>query len=149
MVNKGAIGAFGALAAIGVLLAVGCGGSGSEEAQSKADFVREGSAICGKWQQARSTRLQEVPSKLKPPVTQAKKEKALLFILEPYGDVLHGLKELDPPAGEEEKVEAMIKAAGEGYAQGQANPRTLMNDNVAFRKADELFEAYGLNACQA
>jgi hypothetical protein len=146
MVNKGAIGSLGALAALALLLAAGCGGG--DETQSKAEFVRDGNAICAEWQQARGDRFQEIPSKLKPPVTQAEREKAILFLLEPYGDALDALKELDPPAGDEKKVEAMIKAADEAFAQGKGSPGTLISSNGGFNKSNELFDDYGLKACK-
>jgi hypothetical protein len=130
------------------LLMAGCGGGGSDEAMTKSDFVKEGNAICGKWQKARSTRFNEVGTRFKPPVTQAKREKAILFVLEPYEDALQGLNELEPPAGEEQKVEAMIKAAEDALAQGQASPGTLLSSSAAFNKSNELFEKYGLKECR-
>lgn len=148
MVSKGAIGSILGLAVVAVLMAAGCGGGGSDETVTKADFVRQGNAICGKWQQARGKAFQEVSAKFKPPVTQAKKEKAVLLILQPYEDAIEGLKELDPPQGEEEKVEAMIEAMEEGWEQGQANPGTLLSSEAPFVKANKLVEEYGLKECK-
>lgn len=148
MVNKGAIGSIVGLAVLVVLLAAGCGSSGSDETVTKSDFVRQGNAVCGKWQQARGDAFQEVNSKFKPPITQAKREKAILFVLEPYGDAIEGLKELDPPAGEEEKVEAMIKAMEESFDQAQANPGSLISSTAAFNKSNQLVEDYGLKECK-
>ena len=147
--SKGAIGSILGLALLAVILAVGagCGGSDGGEELTKADFVRKGNAICGKWQQARSDRFREVNSKFKPPVTQAKREKAVLTIVEPYEDAIQGLEELDPPAGEEEKVEAMIDAAEEGWKQGQASPQTLLSSGAVFSKSNQLFKEYGLTEC--
>jgi hypothetical protein len=147
MVNKGAIGSIVGLAVLVALLAAGCGG-GSEETVTKSDFVRQGNAVCGKWQQARGNAFQEVNSKFKPPITQAKREKAILYVLEPYGDAIQGLQELDPPAGEEEKVEAMIKAMEEAFDQAQANPGSLISSTAAFNKSNQLVEDYGLKECK-
>jgi hypothetical protein len=144
-VNKGAIGSIVGLAVLVALLVAGCGGS--EETVTKSDFVRQGNAVCGKWQQARGDRFREINSKFKPPVTQAKREKAILYVLEPYEDAIEGLKELDPPAGEEEKVEAMINAMEEGLKQGQANPGSLISSSTAFTKGNKLTEEYGLKEC--
>ncbi len=144
-VNKGAIGSIVGLAVLVALLVAGCGGS--EETVTKSDFVRQGNAVCGKWQQARGDRFREINSKFKPPVTQAKREKAILYVLEPYEEAIEGLKELDPPAGEEEKVEAMINAMEEGLKQGQANPGTLVSSSAAFAKGNKLAKEYGLKEC--
>jgi len=145
-VNKGAIGSIVGLAILVALLVAGCGGGGGETV-TKSDFVRQGNAICGKWQQARGQAFREVNSKFKPPVTQAKREKAILFVLEPYGDAIEGLKELEPPAGEEEKVEAIIDAMEEGWNQAKANPGTLVSSSAPFSKANKLTEEYGLKEC--
>jgi hypothetical protein len=147
MVSKGAIGSIVGLAVLVVLVAVGCGGGGSDETVTKADFVRQGNAVCGKWQQARSSAFSEINQKFKPPITQAKREEAILFILKPYNDAIQGLKELEPPAGEEEKVEAMIKSMEEGWAQGQADPGSLISSGVAFNKSNKLLDEYGLKEC--
>jgi len=145
-VNKGAIGSIVGLAILVALLVVGCGG-GSDETVTKSDFVRQGNAICGKWQQARGQAFREVNSKFKPPVTQAKREEAILFVLEPYEDAIEGLKELDPPAGEEEEVEAIIDAMEEGFNQAKANPGTLVSSSAPFSKGNKLTEEYGLKEC--
>lgn len=147
MVNKGAIGSIVGLAVLAALLMMGCGG-GSDETVTKSDFVRQGNTVCGKWQQARGDAFREVNSKFKPPVTQAKREKAILFVLEPYGDAIEGLKELDPPAGEEEKVEGMINAMEEAFDRAQADPGSLVSSGTAFNKSNQLVESYGLKECK-
>lgn len=144
--NKGAIGSIVGLAIMVALIVAGCGGGGGETV-TKSDFVRQGNAVCGKWQQARGEAFREVNSKFKPPVTQAKREKAILFVLEPYEDAIEGLKELEPPAGEEEKVEAIIDSMEEGYNQAKANPGTLVSSSAPFSKANKLTEEYGLKEC--
>jgi hypothetical protein len=146
MVKKGAIGSILGLVLLAALSAAGCGGGGGETV-TKSDFVRQGNAICGKWQQARTKNFSEVNQKFKPPLTQAKREKAVLFILAPYEDAMEGLKELDPPAGEEEKVEAIIDALDKAWAQAQADPSALISSGVAFKKSNELLEDYGLDEC--
>lgn len=130
------------------LLAAGCGGS-SEESLTKDDFVRKANAICGKWQQERGRAFREVSTKFKPPVTQAKREKAILFVLEPYGEAVEGLAELPPPKGEEKQVEAMITAMEDAFAQAEANPGTLISSSAPFNKPNKLAEDYGLKECTA
>jgi hypothetical protein len=147
-VNKGAIGSIVGLALLAILVATGCGSSGSDETVTKTDFVRQGNAICGKWQQARTNAFSAVNTKFKPPITQAKREKAILYVLSPYEDAIEGLKELDPPAGEEAKVEAMIEAMEQGWEQAQADPSSLISSSAAFSKSNKLLEAYGLKECK-
>ena len=147
MVSKGAIGAIVGLAVMAVLFVAGCGG-GSDETVTKTDFVRQGNTVCGKWQQARGRIFREQGQKFKPPITQAKQEKVILTVLQPYETALQGLKELDPPKGEEEKVEAIIEAIEDGVNQAKANPGTLISSDAPFSKSNKLAEAYGLKECK-
>lgn len=132
---------------LAVVFLASCGSGGGGETVTKADFVRQGNAICGKWQQARTKLFSEITQKLKPPITQAKQEKAILLILQPYEDALQGLKELDPPAGDEAKVEEMIGAIENGVAQAHADPAAQISSGVAFNKSNRLLEDYGLKEC--
>ena len=143
--NKGAIGSLVGLVAVAMLLAVGCGGG--DETVAKADFVKEGNAVCEKWQEARRSRFREISNRFKPPVTQAKREKVILFLVEPYEDALQGLKDLEPPSGEEKQVEAMIDLAEEALKQGQASPGTQLAAAGGFNESNKRFESYGLEKC--
>lgn len=137
------------MAVLAVVFLSACGGGDSDsDSLTKADFVRKGNAICGKWQQARGTRFSEVSTQFKPPITDAKREKAVLFVLEPYEEAIEGLSELSPPAGEEKKIEAMIEAMEEAMARTKADPRSATTSGIAFRKSNELVEDYGLKECK-
>jgi hypothetical protein len=148
MVSKGAIGAVVGLVLLVALLVSGCGSGGGDETATKEDFVRKANAVCGKWQQERGEAFREANAKFKPPVTQAKQEKAVLLVLEPYGKAVQSLDELTPPEGEEEKVEEIVAAMGDAYEQAKANPGTLISSNAPFKKANELAKDYGLKECQ-
>jgi len=146
-VGKGIIAACIGLAMAAVFVLSACGGGGSESL-SKADYVRKGNAVCGKWQQARGERFSQVSAEVKPPITEAKREKAILKVLEPYEDAIAGLKELSPPSGEEQQVEAMIEAMEEAMARTQSDPRSAITSGLAFRKSNKMLETYGLKECK-
>jgi hypothetical protein len=137
-----------ALFAFGVVLISGCGGS-DEETITKAEYVRKGNAICGKWQQARGEMFQKVNQELKPPVTQKEKEDVVLRLLAPYGTATEDLAEVPLPDGAEEEAEAVVTAMEDGLAQAKANPGTLISSNVPFAKSNELAEDFGLTECRA
>jgi hypothetical protein len=143
----GAVVGVGLILLVG-LLASGCGSSGGESL-TKEDYVRKANAICGKWQQERGQAFREVSSKFKPPVTQAKREKAILFVLEPYGEATEALAELSPPKGEEKEVEAIVTAMEDAFAQAEANPGTLISSSAPFNKPNKLATEYGLKECTA
>jgi hypothetical protein len=147
-VKKGLSASLIALAVLAALSlsAFGCGG-GDEESLTKTEYVRKGNTICGKWQQARGNLFQELNQKIKPPITQAKKEKATLLILEPFETATEELADLPLPAGSEEKAEEVVQAMEDGISQGKANPGTLLSSTLPFEKANKLAEGYGLTEC--
>jgi len=147
MMGKAALGALVAIAGLIALLLAGCGGGEMGESTSKADFIRQGNAICGKWQQARGEALRGVRSKLQPPVTPAKQEKVILVILKPYGEAIEGLDDLEPPAGKEAQVNAMIKALKIAFKEAETDPAALIHNSTIFKKSNDMVKAYGLSEC--
>ena len=143
--NKGLIASMLALVALLALL-TGCGG-GDEETLTKAEYVRKGNAICGKWQQARGNLFRKMNQEVKPPVTQAKKEAVILTILKPYGTAVEELADLSLPEGDEKQAEKAVTAMEESYDQARANPGTLMSSSQPFSVANELADDYGLTEC--
>jgi hypothetical protein len=150
MVKKQGMAAALLLVLLTSALGAGCGGGGEpEEKLTKAEYVRKGNAICGTWQQARGVLFGKFTHEVKPPVTQAKREKAILAILKPYETAAEELGELSPPAGEEEKVEAIIAAMKETVSKGKADPAAILSGTTSFEKPNELAEGYGLKECKA
>jgi hypothetical protein len=130
----------------------GCGsssGSGDDESLTKAEYVRKGNAICGKWQQARGVLFSKFTKELQPPVTQAEREKAILKILEPYETATKDLAGLPLPKGDEKKAEAVVSAMEEAGSQAKKNPSVLLRSSTVFEKPNELVEDYGLKECKA
>src|SRR3954468_17740058 len=106
--GRGSLRALIGMAVVATMGLSACGSSSDTENLTKADFVRKGNTVCGKWQQARGQLFGELNQKFKAPITKEKKEKAAFLLLRPYEEAIEGLAELDPPKGEENKVEAMI-----------------------------------------
>jgi len=133
--------------ALGLTLFLAACGSGGGEELTKADFVRKGNAICGKWQQERAKRVGEVSTRFKPPYTSHEKETAILFLLRPYETTIEELKELSPPSGQEKEVGAMIKAMEKGVGRMHANPTAAVNSIKTFQDSNRKAEANGLKEC--
>ena len=144
--GKALIGGLLAVALGLVLFLAACGG-GEEETLTKADYVRKGNTVCGKWQQARGERFGALNAKFKPPYSPQEKKEAVLFLLGPYQIAIDGLNELPPPSGEDQKVEKIIGAMEEGMARLRANPTVAVRSIETFKKGNELAESYGLKEC--
>jgi hypothetical protein len=145
-VNKGRIASILGLVLLVILVVSGCGG-GDEESLTKSEYVRKGNAICGKWQQARGDVFRKLNQELKPPVTQAKKEKAVLLVLSPYETAVEELAELSFPEKEGQKAEEVVEAMEDGVSQAKANPGTLMSSTLPFAKSNQLADDFGLTEC--
>jgi hypothetical protein len=130
--------------------AVGAGCGGGSDAPTKAEFVKEGNAIC---QQAGKRKNSAILAYLKEnqqsKPTQALEEKLVTDIaLPPFQTMSEELRELGTPSGDEDDVEAII-AAFEGTIENvEANPvAALTSSDDLFSKANELAADYGLSAC--
>lgn len=141
---------FGAFSATLALVLAGCGGGDdSSEPVTKQQFVRQANTICAEWQKERSERayaaLEEAPGK-KP--TRAEEKEELFEILAIFEETNDGVEELDPPAGEEQKVEAITKAFDESIAERKAHPyEERFGKRDYFNKPNKLAEDYGLKEC--
>jgi hypothetical protein len=145
-VRKQVLGSIVGAAVIGALIWTGCGGGG-EDSLTKAEFTRKANTVCSKWQQARDQRYPAASSKFAPLTSTTNKEKAILYIMSPYEATIEDLGELPPPAGEEKKVETLVKAMEEAMARTRREP--LMTSKKAFfKKSNELVDSYGLEECK-
>ncbi|HET7589047.1 MAG TPA: hypothetical protein VFK14_02510 [Solirubrobacterales bacterium] len=145
MMSK-SIGVAGALALFALLI-TGCGGSGSKEL-SKAEFVKQGNAICEEATKAREKALVEFSETTNPKANQeVVREKLLAKILPLYEGAAEQLGELGAPAGDKAKVEGIVEAMEEAAARVEADPQTAAVGSLPFKKANEAAESYGLKAC--
>jgi hypothetical protein len=138
-------------------LAAGCGSSSTDPSSpTKAEFIKEGDAICQKankeFQKAflvlgkenkkkgiegRTLREDgvEISEKIFLPNAQKRAE---------------SLAELTPPSGEEAQIAAMVAAIEEGVEKGEKDPNVLFSQTAyPFDKANELQRDYGFEYCGA
>jgi len=149
-VSKGNVVAFlGAVMAL-ALLAAGCGGGDdTTSSMTKAQFVKQANAICKVQNQKRGEAIKKViashdPKKLLP---QKDREELVLDTLPAYAAVPKQLGTLEAPAGDQEKVDAIIKAMEEAAKDVEANPAGALTSTKQFLKADEPSSQYGLTDC--
>jgi hypothetical protein len=148
IVSKGAVGRILAVACgVCALAAAGCGGS-SDQPLTKAEFVKQGSAICKKAEERRGKIIAKLAEAFNPhgdvPAQQAK---VITASLPTYEDMKTELEELGPPKQEAKKVEELLRAMEKAAERASADPHTAIVSNVQFRQANKLAEEVGLKAC--
>jgi hypothetical protein len=138
------------VAAIGGL--AGCGGSDSGSSGdvtttvTKASFVKQGEAICREAEKERAAALKRATENLSSNPTLAEREASVAELLPPIARMASSLRELTPPEGEEEEVEAILKALEESLAEAEQNPGAAANGE-AFNTYDEHLGRYGMPGC--
>jgi len=153
-VSKRFIALLAALAALALIIA-GCGGgSDSTETTSsltKAEFVKQGNAICAKGNEEIEEAFEEFGkehgfSKEKEP-SKAELEEAVETVLIPkISKEIESIRALGPP---DEEAEAVLDAAEEALEKGEEDPKQFLKEENAgpFAKANKLSREYGLTKC--
>lgn len=137
------------------LLVAGCGGdddSGSSASSiSKEEFIAKADAICkkgtGRMQTALLAALKDQRNITK--VSTVEQEKIVTTVMVPsVSREVKELRALGIPDGDEERVDAMIKALEEGVETAERNPEVVTNSSDAiFGIASRIGGEYGLEAC--
>lgn len=144
------------LAAVAALaLIAGCGG-GSDSTEStssltKAEFVKQGNAICAKGNKEINEGFEKFVeenglSKTKAP-SKAVQEEAVETVLIPrIRKEIESIRALGPP---DEAAEAVLDAAEEALEKGEEEPIQFLKEESAgpFAKANKLSREYGLTKC--
>jgi hypothetical protein len=148
------------VAAAALALVAGCGGgdsnSGTEATTgslSKAEFLKQGNAICAKGNKEINEGFEEFAkengfSEKKQPTQAQLTEVIETVVLPKVRGQVEGIKALGAPSGEEAQVEAITDAAEEALEKGEEDPATLASEKAdPFAKANEKASAYGLVKC--
>jgi hypothetical protein len=151
-VSKGVLGSILCLLAALSLLFVGCGGGDDETTSSltRAQFLKQGNAICKKSEEEKGKALRALVAKLDPnkPITKERKEQLVLtVILPPYEQTTEDLKGLGAPEGDEEEVEAIIKEMEKAAKKTKADPSVAVTTVREFEDANKMATDYGLTSC--
>jgi hypothetical protein len=150
-------GILGVLVGVVVIAAVatGCGGGDDDDSLTKAEFTKQGNAICLQSENEKNEDLQDAlsnPEKYDVEQRNAKGELELLekVALPPIVKMTEELAALGAPSGEEEKVEAVIAAFEEEIEKIEANPQSVVSGTGGeFTEANKLAREIGLRACNS
>ncbi len=121
------------------------GGSAGSAPLTKAEFIKQGDAICGKVPTSYRAKLAEL-EKEKPKPTKA--EANLKAAVPPLFTAVAELEELGAPSGDEPQIEAIVDAL-EGAAKGlETNPESeLTGPKSPFAEFQKLTKEYGFKGC--
>jgi hypothetical protein len=146
-------------AAIVGLLAVGCGssdsttGSSDEGSLTKAEFVKQGNAICAQGSKDLNAEFEEFTkengiSETKAPPKDVQEEAVEEILIPSVSRQIDEVKALGTPEGDEGEVEELIAAEEEVVEEAEENPLALLEGGSAKEKeANKLATDYGLTVC--
>jgi len=134
---------------IGVV-AAGCGGG--DDNLTKAEFLKQGNAICKKGNQQINKAAHETFTKKKypngPPPKSVQKKFATDTLIPTIQKEIDGVKALGAPKGDEAKVKAIVDSAQAALDKGKKDPTVLLSNGPGpFKQSNQLTKAYGLTAC--
>jgi hypothetical protein len=137
-----------ALLAVAMLALAGCGGddegSGSGEPLTKAEFLEQGNAVCAEGNEAIEAAGADLNQNSPPEEIEAFASETLVPEIQGQID---GLRDLSPPEGDEDQVEAIIDAAQEANDQLEEDPSLVTSNEDPFNEANDLASEYGLEEC--
>jgi hypothetical protein len=140
-----AVGAF-------ALIVAGCGSSDDDSTTdstaslTKAEFVKQGNAICDAGNKEINAGFNEFLPKGKEP-SKAVLDEAIETVLIPsVTKQVEEIRALGAPEGEEEAVEDFLAGAEEELEKGEEEPASLATD-ASFDKTNQEGKAIGLTSC--
>jgi hypothetical protein len=143
------------------LLLAGCGsGSGSESSIgndsssqkvaapiTKATFIKQADAICAK---ADSVQRQAVEAHSKSRTSEAEEEELLRkFGLPPIQAEAEELGDLEAPAGDQAKVNLIVKGIKAAVVKAEADPASVLTSTGPFAGVEKLAGEYGFKVCNS
>jgi hypothetical protein len=141
---------------VAIALAAGCGGNDDHKALSKSEFIAQAGAIC-EHSKAKAGRVFERKfaglGNRRP--TEAESQRLLATMLPIIRASGEGIATLEPPEGDEERIETYLAA----YERAAAEMEQIANDpdrtralmtgalEDPFKKADGMAGEYGIEKC--
>jgi hypothetical protein len=136
------------LALVTLLVAVGapgCGGGDSGPHLTKAQFLKRGNAICA---QAKAEQVRRAHGHEKALVNSPQVNDVLPVFLPPMQKELRRLEALNPPQGDEKKIQEMLKWIAWGVKDANSDFLDLYaKRSDPFVRANKEAREYGLDVC--
>jgi len=136
------------ITAMATLFCFSACGNDQNNSVTKAEFVKEGNAICKRWQKGRGELFAKLNSRFQgKKLSSADKETAILALMRPYEKATSELAELRAPHGEGRKVKTMVAAMEEATKEAKADPEAAFESSAVFDKANTDVKKNGLEEC--
>lgn len=132
-----------AVAALGGSVLTGCGG---DKPLSKAEFIKQGNAICAKGAKKIETAAKKAFSTKSQPTKQQIADFAEDEAFPAVETELFDLRDLTPPKGDKDKVEKLLDTAEAALKKAKDDPSTITARDP-FDETNKLFSDYGLKTC--
>jgi hypothetical protein len=140
----------GVVTALALFMA-GCGDSDeTTTALTKAQFVKQGNALCKKREDERNKEIEAVFSKLQPGDELSDPRQAKLIqklIIPSYEKMIADVKGLGAPEGDEAEVDEIVAAMEKTRDELEADPEEAVFTTVMFNPPNKLVRSYGLRSC--
>jgi hypothetical protein len=143
-----------AAALVGLVVLAGCGGSDSttsstSETLTKSEFVAKANAICAKGNQEIRAEGKKLFSSGQAPSKAAQEKFVTGTVIPSIQQQVDGVDALPAPAGDEQKVQAIVDAARSALAKVKQDPALITEQAQSdpFAQADKLTNAYGMTQC--
>ena len=130
------------------LLAAGCGSSG-DKGLSKAEFLKQGNAICAKG----NAEINAAGKKIFGPARRPSRAAGLKFatdtLVPKVGQQINDIAALKPPKADKNTVDALIAGVRQAFAKVKAHPALALASGAhdPFADANKKANAYGLTKC--
>lgn len=135
----------------------GCGSDDDEEALSKPEYVKQGNAICDKFNKQIETDFEKILAGItREKDLTAGKARAFMEAATPkFASTIEDLRALEPPEGDQETVDKIYEAADTERAKIEESledddaVRQLVLSSDVTPEFEKQAKAYGLDTCAA
>jgi hypothetical protein len=129
------------------LVAAGCGGDDDDDAPTKEEFITQADDICTEGDQVIEEQAAEVFGSGQPSKAQQEAFIEDTVIPETQSQI-DGIRELTPPEGDEDEVNAIVDAADQGIDEIESDPAALTQGGAnPLAEASQLAAEYGMKDC--
>lgn len=127
----------------------GCGSdSGTSDSLTKAELEKQAEVVCNSYESEKEETIVKLQQQFQGNPSPKQQEEIILTILGPYEQMIEGLKELNGPAGEEQKIEVATDAMEAALKKAKSDPESVLKSTAPFDKANEQAESAGLDNCR-
>jgi hypothetical protein len=145
------------LAALALLVPIGCGSDGSDSGGSgstdltRAEFIKKAEAICEQTDKAQEAAQRAFQKKYPEADSTTPWEEKIIVVagLPPVQKEAEALGALPVPSGDEEEIQAIVESMEDGVDGARSNPASLLQEGSVgpFTEAVKLAREYGFKAC--